>query len=220
MTMPELYWISGSPPAWRVILGLVLKGIPFKSHRLDHDRGENRTPAYLALNSKGQVPTLVHGQTVVRESIAILAWLDRAFPDQPLFGATPEDAAAVWQDVMVFENDLRPAVTAIAQTLLSNRSAERAEALESAVDTLDAALKDIADRLELCPFLSVPAPSAADIWLYPALGWIGRAASRTADPIPEPVRRWQAPDGPLGLWQARFAALPGVGDTWPPHWQS
>lgn len=220
MTIPELYWISGSPPAWRVMLGLVLKGVPFTSRRLEHDRAENRTPSYLALNPKGQVPTLVHGETVLRESIAILAWLDRAFPERPLFGATPEVAAAIWQDVMVFENDLRPAVTTIAQTLLGNRSAERAEALAGAATAVDTALAAISDRLALRPFLNGQAPSAADVWLFPTLGWIGRAASRTADPVPDAVLRWQAANGPLGLWQSRFAALPGVYDTFPPHWKS
>lgn len=62
--------------------------------------------------------------------------------------------------------------------------------------------------------------SAADVWLYPALGWMGRAAARTAGPVPDPVLRWQAADGPIGRWQARFSALPGVADTWPPHWKS
>lgn len=220
MTIPELYWISGSPPAWRVMLGLVLKGVPFTSRRLDHGRGENRTQAYLSLNPKGQVPTLVLGDTVIRESIAILAWLDRAFPERPLFGATPEIAAAIWQDVMVFENDLRPAVTTIAQTLFGNRSAERAEALEGAVRSFEAALAALSERLERQPFLNGRVPSAADLWLFPALGWIGRAASRTADPVPDAVLRAQAADGPLGEWQSRFAALPGVDGTWPPHWKS
>jgi glutathione S-transferase len=73
---PTLYWISGSPPAWRVMLAMVLKDIAFTSRRLDHAKGENRTAEYLALNPKGQVPTVTFGETVVRESIAILAWLE------------------------------------------------------------------------------------------------------------------------------------------------
>ncbi|MFZ5747007.1 MAG: glutathione S-transferase family protein [Pseudomonadota bacterium] len=220
MTMPELYWISGSPPAWRVMLALVLKGVPFVSHRLDHGKGENRAAAYLALNPKGQVPTLVFGHTVVRESIAILAWLDRAFPQHPLFGATPGEAAGVWQDVILFENDLRPAVTTIAQTLLNNRAVERAGALAEAVATLDTALAALGERLAGQPFLNGATPSAADVWLYPALGWIGRAAARTADAVPGPVLLWQAEGTPIGRWNARLSALPGVAGTWPPHWQS
>lgn len=220
MTVPELYWISGSPPAWRVMLWLVLKGIPFLSHRLDHGRKENRTAAYLALNPRGQVPTLVHGQTVVRESIAILAWLDRAFPERPLFGESPAGAAEIWQDVMILENELRPAVTTVARTLLNGGADGRAGELAAAVAFLDLALAALGERLAERPFLNGAMPSAADVWLYPALGWMGRAAARTAGPVPDPVLRWQAADAPIGRWQARFSALPGVADTWPPHWKS
>ena len=122
MDRPTLYWISGSPPAWRVMLALVLKGISFDNKRLDHGTGENRQPGYLKLNPKGQVPTLVCDELVIRESIAILAWLDQAWPERPIWGDTPTNAAMVWQDVMVMESDLRPAVTASAQGLIHRKS--------------------------------------------------------------------------------------------------
>ena len=108
---PQLYWISGSPPAWRVMLALTLKGIAFESRQLDHGAGENHAPEYLKLNPKGQVPTLVMGDLVIRESIAILGWLDRAVAERPIWGATTEDAAQVWQDVMEMEAVLRAPVT-------------------------------------------------------------------------------------------------------------
>ncbi len=39
-----------------------------------------KTPEYLTLNPMGKVPTLVHGDTVVTETPAILAYLADAFP--------------------------------------------------------------------------------------------------------------------------------------------
>ena len=91
MDRPELYFISGSPPAWRVTLALWAKGIPYTARRLHTDNGGNRTVDYLALNPRGQVPTLVHSGTALTESVAILAYLDAAWPERPVFGSTPLD---------------------------------------------------------------------------------------------------------------------------------
>jgi glutathione S-transferase len=50
---------------------------------------EMKTPECLALNSMGKVPTLLHGDTVVTETPAILAYLADAFPQA---GLTPPPA--------------------------------------------------------------------------------------------------------------------------------
>ncbi|PWN55523.1 glutathione S-transferase family protein [Abyssibacter profundi] len=95
---PTLYWISGSPPAWQVMLGLTLKRVKFDSALLDVSRRKIRQLAYLGINPTGRVPTLLDGDVVVQESIAILAYLDRSRPDRPLYGATPAQTATVWQE--------------------------------------------------------------------------------------------------------------------------
>ena len=217
-TSPELFWISGSPPSWRVMLGLVLKGIPFTSRRLDHGKGENRTPAYLAINPTGQVPALRHGELILRESIAILAWLDRAWPAHPLFGATTDEAAAIWPRVMAFEADLRPAATTIATTLLRNRSAKQRDTLAIAIVRYLDELDDVERRLAERRWLGPDGPSAADCWLYPTLGWIGRALERTRDTAPPALVAHLADRPALRGWRTRFGALPGVTNTHPPHW--
>ncbi|MBK6789534.1 MAG: glutathione S-transferase N-terminal domain-containing protein [Betaproteobacteria bacterium] len=43
-----------------------------------------KAPEYLALNPMGKVPTLVHGDTVITETPAILAYLADAFPEAGL----------------------------------------------------------------------------------------------------------------------------------------
>jgi len=95
---PTLYWISGSPPAWQVMPGLTLKRVKFDSALLDVSRRKIRQLAYLGINPTGRVPTLLDGDVVVQESIAILAYLDRSRPDRPLYGATPAQTATVWQE--------------------------------------------------------------------------------------------------------------------------
>jgi glutathione S-transferase len=48
---------------------------------------EMKSPAYLALNPMGKVPTLTHGDAVITETAAIIAYLADAFPES---GLAPE----------------------------------------------------------------------------------------------------------------------------------
>ena len=82
----ELYWGSGSPFAWRVMLTLEVNGLAYESRFLEFSKGEHQAPAYLQLNPRGKVPTLKDGDFVIYESLAIMSYLDRKYPDPPLFG--------------------------------------------------------------------------------------------------------------------------------------
>jgi glutathione S-transferase len=55
-------------------------GIPFEMHVLRFDKGENKTPEYLAINPMGKVPAIKHGEVVVTEGPAICTYLADAFP--------------------------------------------------------------------------------------------------------------------------------------------
>ncbi len=55
-------------------------GAPYKIVPIDFAKGENRTPAFLAINPMGKLPTIVHRGTVVTETAAIIAYLADAFP--------------------------------------------------------------------------------------------------------------------------------------------
>lgn len=211
---PTVYWISGSAPAWRVILALTLKGVAFESRRLDTGKQENRHPDYLALNPKGQVPTLVCGDVVIRESLAILGWLDRAFPERPIWGNSTDKAATVWQDVALLIEDLHPSLSEVGLGLL-RREAIRGEAIAA----LEAGIDDWRARLDASDFLGGTIPMASDIWLYPALHWIARGVELSAA-RPQTLHDLIPSRPALAAWLARMAALPGVADTYPPHWRS
>ncbi len=211
--VPTLYWISGSTPAWRIILALTVKGIPFNSRRLDHSAGENKTPSYLALNPKGQVPTLVLGDLIVRESMAILAWLDRAFPERPIWGDDTANAAHVWQDVMIFEQELHPLISHTAKALL------RHEPLSDGVtDDLLQAMDELNARLGETTYLGGDHLMANDIWLYPALHWIARGVQLNSN-APLSLENLTRERKDIGAWMKRVSAEPGIAETYPPHWQ-
>ena len=66
-------------------------GAAFEARPLSFRRREHRSPAYLALNPAGQVPTLLIDGRPLTEVAAILFYLARRFPDADLL---PEDAEA------------------------------------------------------------------------------------------------------------------------------
>jgi glutathione S-transferase len=85
-----LYHNDMSVCAQKVRLALAEKGLVYEARHLNLRAGDQKDPAYLKLNPKGVVPTLVDDATVVTESIVINEYLDDAFAAPPL---KPADAA-------------------------------------------------------------------------------------------------------------------------------
>ena len=94
--MLELYHAHISTCSQKVRLCLAEKGVNWASHPMELRRGEQLTPAYLAINANGVVPTLVHDGRVVIDSSVICEYLEeiaptqgtRLMPDEPFGRAT------------------------------------------------------------------------------------------------------------------------------------
>jgi glutathione S-transferase len=87
-------------------------GVPYEQVPLNPHAGETRTPEYLALNPSGKIPTLVHDEFVLRESIAINWYLASTFPGTLL----PKDvrlAAKVQQWTSWAVTELEPPLVSI-----------------------------------------------------------------------------------------------------------
>ena len=87
--MLELYHGLASTCSKKVRMCLAEKGLAWESHLLNLQKFEQHDPAYLKLNPKGVVPTLVHDGKPVCESTAIIDYLEETFPEPPL---SPADA--------------------------------------------------------------------------------------------------------------------------------
>lgn len=66
-------------------------GAPYRIVPIDFEKGEHKAPSFLALNPMGKLPTIVHRDTVVTETAAIIAYIADAFPAAEL-APTPDDA--------------------------------------------------------------------------------------------------------------------------------
>src|SRR5688572_25808 len=93
--MIEIYWASGSCNSWCVLLALTVKRVPHAGKLLQFSNKEHKTAEYLALNPRGKVPCIRDGQTVLYESLAILAYLEKKHPDPPLYGETPAEIGLI-----------------------------------------------------------------------------------------------------------------------------
>ena len=59
-------------------------GAPYEFVPVDLDKGENKTPAFLAINPHGKVPTLTDGDFALPESNAILWYIADSHPEAGL----------------------------------------------------------------------------------------------------------------------------------------
>ncbi len=76
--------------AFRTYWMLEELGLAYEATPLDTQGGETRTEEFLAVNPNGHVPTLVDGEHVVWESMAINLYLARKHGG-PLAPDAPED---------------------------------------------------------------------------------------------------------------------------------
>ena len=91
----KLYDNAMSPNAKRIRVLARELGIPLELSPVDLQKGENRSPGYLAKNPMGKVPTLEQGGLVLWESPAILIHLSRQHGNR-LFPAQQEVEALRW----------------------------------------------------------------------------------------------------------------------------
>ena len=87
------YWRSSA--AYRVRIGLNLKGLDYQPVFTHLARGEQQAPEYAAINPQMLIPTLIDGEATLTQSLAILGYLDERHPEPPLMPDGPEARARV-----------------------------------------------------------------------------------------------------------------------------
>ena len=100
------YWRSGA--AWRVRIALNLKGLDYTQIAHNLRTGEQRDPAYLALNPQALVPTIEADGAVLTQSLAILEWLEEVHPQPPLLPRDPLGRAHVRAMAAIVACDIHP----------------------------------------------------------------------------------------------------------------
>jgi maleylacetoacetate isomerase len=102
------YWRSSA--AYRVRIGLNLKRLPYETVpvHLVRNGGEQHSPGFRETNPQQLVPVLQHGGRTIRQSMAILEYLDETWPDAPLLPAVSRDRARARSLAQAIGCDLHP----------------------------------------------------------------------------------------------------------------
>jgi maleylacetoacetate isomerase len=103
-----LYDYFRSSAAFRVRIALGLKGLPAERRFIHLKKGEQRAPAYLALNPQGLLPMLIDAPTALTQSLAIIEYLEETHPSPPLLPKSPGERAWVRSLAMAVACDIHP----------------------------------------------------------------------------------------------------------------
>src|SRR4051812_5966515 len=83
-----LYYMSGSPYAWRVWPALEHRGIAHEVKVISYDAGDLSTPEFVAMNPRKRVPVLRDDDFALYESAAIVEYIADKWAGEPrLFSA-------------------------------------------------------------------------------------------------------------------------------------
>ena len=169
----KLHGYFRSSASYRVRIALNLKGL--SADHLPHHlrRGEQRDPAYLAINPQGLVPTLQDDTgAIITQSLAIIEWLDETYPEPPLLPKEPLRRAKVRAFAMALACDTHPVQNLKVLVRLRELGLPEEQVTGWAAwanrEGLAACERLIAG--EPGPFCFGAAPTMADLCLVPQLG--------------------------------------------------
>ncbi len=141
-------------------------GAPFHLHLINMKAGEQRQPAYLAINPMGKVPAITHRDALVTEQVAVFLYLADLFPQAGLAPPIGDPLRGPYLRWMAFYGScFEPALIDKAQ------KREPATPSMSPYSDYDTMLKTLTDQLDEGLYLLGDRFSAADLLWGTALGW-------------------------------------------------
>jgi glutathione S-transferase len=219
-TALEYFFSPGGPFAWRCLLALEAKQLDYAARVMDLSKGEHKTPEFLKINPKGMLPVLRHGDVVVRESLAILFYVDRAFPERPLFGRTAAEAGLVMQEICEQCDGIQPTLVGIIGPVLYSKAADKLAKIGDAAAPLLEQLENFNQRLEKNPWLAGDQISAADVNIYPFFPTLERALKEPeAAPLQDALGGFASNYPGITRWRNAIEDLRGHDRTTPEYWK-
>ncbi len=186
-----------SPNTRRALFALEEYGAAYELVTVDLMSGEQKSPAYLALNPTGRVPALVDDDFVLWESNAILEYLAALHPDGTLGARSARETGEMARWMYMNAAHLSPNVARIfAHTIRLPEAQRLPRIVEEARGEVDRCLEamegrlagreHLLDRFSLAEIAIAPTLSAApmlgiDLARFPSVaGWMKRIVARPA----------------------------------------
>ena len=193
--MIDLY-AAGTSNGMRARMALEECGLPYKLHPIALDRGEHKTPQFLAMNPNGQIPVIVDHEgpggkpITLSQSSAILVYCaEKSGKLMPKNGAR---RAAMWQALMSASTDITPGIGSIFAVARSKEP--HAPTLAMFKDRFRQYLGVWDATLGKQKYAAGDEMTIADVSLY--AGWVRMKASspEVCDGLPN-LERWAAEMG-------------------------
>jgi maleylpyruvate isomerase len=181
-----LYDYFRSSAAYRLRIALNLKGLAPERRFVHLRKGEQRDPAYLAVNPQGLVPTLLDGDITLTQSLAIIEYLDETHPSPALLPSNPVDRAWVRSIAQSIACDIHPIDnTRVMQYLEQTLGLDEAKRNEWYGHWIRLGFEALEKRLaeRSGKFAFGDAPGLADICIVPQVANAGRV-KLPMDPYP------------------------------------
>jgi len=142
-------------------------GVPYETKVIDYGPAM-KSPDYLAINPMGKVPALAHGEHVVTECAAILAYLADAFPEAGLAPPAGSTLRAPYYRWLFFAAG--PLESAVINKVLGLEVPEDKRGMVG-YGTLETTLSTLETALEGRDTLAGDTFTAADLIVAAYLGW-------------------------------------------------
>src|SRR6266700_7461738 len=141
-------------------------GAPYELHVLNMKAGEQRQPAYLAINPLGKVPAIRHGEALVTEQVAIYIYLADLFPEAGLTPALNDPLRGPYlRWIAYYGSSFEPAL------IDKFMKREPAPVMQSPYADYDTMLGALETQLSKGPYLLGERMTAADILWGVAFSW-------------------------------------------------
>lgn len=168
--MMKLYYSSGACSfAPHVMLNEC--GVEFEAQKVNLSAGEQRSPDFLKINSRGQVPVLVDGDMTIREGAAILTYLAEKYKS-PLLPASGSERIAAVEAMMFCNATLHPAYSRC--FFISRQDidpASKAKLMDVCCAAVQALWDDVESRLSKSRYFAGDKVTIADIMLCVMANW-------------------------------------------------
>ncbi|MGZ8265466.1 MAG: glutathione S-transferase family protein [Burkholderiales bacterium] len=159
----KLYMSAGSGNAYKPRLLLEMLKVPYEKVMVDTRKQENRQPAYLAINPRGQVPAIEDEGRIFWDSTACLVYIARKHGGERWLPTDPVGMAEVMQWLAVSNNELHYGL----QWARGVKSGNRTGSLEEYQGYGKSGLALLEQRLKNNDWLALGRPTIADLACYP-----------------------------------------------------
>jgi glutathione S-transferase len=189
----KLYNLSLSGNCYKVRLFAALASIPIEIVDIDFMAGEHKRPPLIDLNPWGEIPILVDGEVILRDSQAILVYLARKYEAEQWLPSKPAAMADVMQWLSTAANEVQNGPSSARLVDKFGYPIDKADTLKRAERILGL----IEEHLGKHSWLAQERPTIADCAVFPYVA-LAPEGGISLQPYPN-----------IQAWITRIKALPG-----------